>query len=136
MSNQRSPRWQGMSILVLGLAALAWEWSRDHDAVAWRGPGSVLAIILAPAFCLVGLRMLLTRGTPQASRGIDSRTPWYALVGVFLGIANAYLLGVWRFVSREGVLEVAPLLLIAGLVAGVIVVRRRRAKTRVDSPQS
>ena len=50
-----------------------------------------------------------------------------SLFGIVLGLANAYLLGVWRSVSREALWEFAPLLLIAGSIGAAIVVRKRRA---------
>lgn len=118
----------GISFLVLGLAALALEWSR-YQTLTWSWPSQVLLAILSPVFVLMGLRMLLVRGA-QAPRGVDAWANPYMVFGLLLGLANAYFLGVWRSVSQEGLLAFAPLLLIVGLVGGVIVVRRRRANAR------
>jgi hypothetical protein len=56
-------------------------------------------------------------------------------LAVFAGVLNAYLLGVWRSVSRDALLEFAPFILAAGLATGLIVVRRRR-KARVEAEGS
>ncbi len=138
MSDQRSPSWQGISYLVLGLAALGWEWSRDHHAVGWwPSRAEILLVILAPVFCLVGIRMVLarTREWPGGG-GIDAGADPYTLSGVLLGIANAYLLGVWQSVTGEGLLAFAPLLLIAGLIAGVMAVRAWRARPRANASRN
>ena len=132
MSDQRPPRWEGMAFLVIGLAVLSWEWSRNHDAVAWWPSWvEIFLIILSPLFCIEGLKMLLARRAPEPP--LASRS---GLFGLLLGIVNAYLLGVWRSVSGEGLRELAPWLLIPGLLGGgVIVVRQRRAKARADASQ-
>jgi len=83
----------------------------------------------------MGLKRLLARGGPEPRRDFDGWADPFVLFGVLLGIVNAYLLGVWRLVSREGLWEFAPLLIIAGLVTGVILVRKRRAKARTDAFQ-
>ena len=128
MSEDNSQRWEGLTVLVLGLATLGWEWSRSHDAVAWTPFwGEVLMIILAPVWCFVGLRTLLARNAPELPRRIDFWAAPSSLLGILLGLANAYLLGVWRSASREALWEFAPLLLIAGLIAGVMTVRKARA---------
>ena len=131
MANRKSAAWQGISYLAGGIAILGWEWIRNRDA-ALRGHGEVFAIILAPAFCLVGLRMLLADKSRDPIHGLDAWTTPLMLFGVVLGIANAYLLGVWRLVTRDTLIDFAPLLVIAGLVAGIMIVRDRRAKAQAD----
>ena len=128
MSEDNSRRWEGLAFLVLGLVALGWEWSRSHDAGVWMPYRSeILMIILAPVWCFVGLRGLLARSAPELPRGIDFWAAPWSLFGLVLGLANAYLLGVWRSVSREALSEFAPLLLIAGLIGAVMTMRKRRA---------
>jgi hypothetical protein len=134
MSEENSRGWEGLAFFVLGFAALGWEWSRNHDAAVWMPSwGEILTIILAPVWCFVGLRRLLVRSAPELPRGIDFWAAPSSLFGVVLGLANAYLLGVWGSVSRRALWEFAPLLLIVGLIGAVITVRRRRAQGRADS---
>jgi hypothetical protein len=136
MSERNSRSWEGLAFFVLGLAALGWEWSRNHDAVVWMpSRGEVLMIILAPVWCFIGLRMLLARRASELPRGIDFWAAPSSLFGVVLGLANAYVLGVWRSASREALWEFAPLLLIAGFIGAVMIVRKRRAQAPADTPQ-
>ena len=114
--------------VLLGLVALGWEWSRSHDAGVWMPYRSeIVMIILAPVWCFEGLRRLLARSAPELPRGIEFWAVPSSLFGIVLGLANAYLLGVWRSAPREELWEFAPLLLIAGSIGAVMVVRKRRA---------
>src|SRR5947207_2423058 len=102
MTEENSRRWQGLAFLVLGLVALGWEWSRSHDAGVWMPYRSEsLMIILAPVWCFVGFRGLLARSAPELPRGIDFWAAPWSLFGLVLGLANAYLLGVWRVQSGD-----------------------------------
>jgi len=136
MSQENSRRWEGLTFLVLGLASIGWEWSRNHGAVVWTPSRTeTLMIILAPLWCFVGLRTLLARNSLELPRRIDFWAAPSSLFGIVLGVANAYLLGVWRSVSREALWEFAPLLLIAGSIGAVMVVRDWRAQARADISQ-
>ena len=128
-----SQRRQGLSSLLLGLAALAWLWSRNPNSVAWYVSESLLAI-LAPVFCLMGMRMVFARA-PVAERGLEFWANPTALFAIVLGFANAYALGVWRIVSIEGLRELAPLIVITGLVGGAkaaLSIWKRRRGSRDD----
>ena len=102
----------------------------EKNSQGWefRDPGAV--------FCVIGVRRLLTRGAPEPPGDIGFWAAPANLFGLVLGLANAYLLGVWRSVSREALWEFAPLLLIAGLIGGVMAVRRRRAQAQLGGGRS
>ena len=125
MSDRRST--QGFFFLIMGLGILAWDWLWNRST-GWGLPSGVLATIGAPAVALMGLRMLLAPQTADPERDTDVWLVLALLLGVLLGIVNAYFLGVWRAVSAEGLREFAPLLIIVGLVIGIMAVRQMRAK--------
>jgi hypothetical protein len=127
MNDRRLP--QGFLFLGLGLAMLIWDWRVRRDPSSFM-PSHVLAIIVAPVLCLWGIGMLFGRGAPP--RGVDAWTTPLMLFGVLLGVVNAYFLGVWRLVHLEGLWQFAPLLFVAGLLCGVMVVRKRRRQVHGD----
>jgi hypothetical protein len=92
-------------------------------------------VILAPAFCLLGLKMLLGGGAPESAPAADTWASPVVLLGVLLGVANAYSLGVWRSVSWEALREFWPFLIILGLIVGAFAVSRRRAKARAEASE-